>query len=164
MSSVTTLPSNGRSTRRPARRISSLPGSRENPTISCRSRSSILRGVPRPFRYLAGGYHHHIALNTWRSGGGARPSPGTTGLDHLAILYPDRSTFAAAYRRLVSYDVSITGASDHGGSEAVYLEDPDGNGLELTWDRSRDQWPRTPDGELELIARPLDLEKLAEER
>jgi catechol 2,3-dioxygenase len=71
---------------------------------------------------------------------------------------------AAAYRQVVAHGIAITGASDHGGSEAVYLEDPDGNGLELTWDRSRDQWPRTPDGELELIARPLDLEKLAEER
>ena len=112
----------------------------------------------------AGGYHHHIALNTWQSSGGARPAPGTTGLYHLAILYPDRTTFAAAYRRLVAHSVAITGASDHGGSEAVYLDDPDGNGVELTWDRPRDQWPRTPDGALKLISRPLDLEKLAEER
>jgi catechol 2,3-dioxygenase len=111
----------------------------------------------------AGGYHHHIALNTWHSRGGARPAPGTTGLYHFAILYPDRLRFAAAYRRLASYNIPITGASDHGLSEAVYLDDPDGNGLELTWDRPREQWPRTPDGALEFISRPLDLNKLAEE-
>jgi catechol 2,3-dioxygenase len=109
----------------------------------------------------AGGYHHHIALNTWESGGGARPAPGTTGLHHLAILYPDRSTMAAAYRRVVGYGIAITGASDHGGSEAIYLDDPDGNGVELTWDRPQDQWPRLPDGALKLISRPLDLKRLA---
>jgi catechol 2,3-dioxygenase len=112
----------------------------------------------------AGGYHHHIALNTWQSGGGARPAPGTTGLHHLAILYPSRSTMAAAYRRVVAFGVPITGASDHGGSEAVYLEDPDGNGIELTWDRPREQWPRTPEGALMLVSHPLDLENLGAER
>jgi catechol 2,3-dioxygenase len=109
----------------------------------------------------AGGYHHHIALNTWQSRGGGKPAPGTTGLHHLAILYPDRATLAAAYRRVVAYGIAITGASDHGGSEAVYFDDPDGNGIELTWDRLRAQWPRTPDGKLMLISRPLDLEDLA---
>jgi catechol 2,3-dioxygenase len=109
----------------------------------------------------AGGYHHHIALNTWQSRGGAKPAAGTTGLHHVAILYPDRATLAAAYRRVVSHGVAITGASDHGGSEAVYLEDPDGNGIELTWDRPRNEWPRTPDGRLMLFNRPLDLEDLA---
>jgi catechol 2,3-dioxygenase len=111
----------------------------------------------------AGGYHHHIALNTWQSSGGAKPAPGTTGLYHLAILYPDRSTLAAAYRRLVAYGITIAGASDHGVSEAIYLDDPDGNGIELTWDRPRNQWPRTADGALQVISHPLDLGKLAEE-
>jgi catechol 2,3-dioxygenase len=109
----------------------------------------------------AGGYHHHIALNTWQSRGGAKPAAGTTGLHHVAILYPDRATLAAAYRRVLSHGVTITGASDHGGSEAVYLEDPDGNGIELTWDRPRNEWPRTPDGRLMLINSPLDLDELA---
>jgi len=112
----------------------------------------------------AGGYHHHIALNTWQSGGGARLAPGMTGLHHLAILYPDRSTFAAAYRRAVAHGAVLTGASDHGGSEAIYLDDPDGNGIELTWDRPREQWPRTPDGALMFVSLPLDLEDLAAER
>jgi catechol 2,3-dioxygenase len=109
----------------------------------------------------AGGYHHHIALNTWQSRGGAKPAPGTTGLHHVAILYPDRRTMAAAYRQVVAHGVAITGASDHGGSEAVYLDDPDGNGIELSWDRPAEQWPRTPDGKLMLINKPLDLEALA---
>jgi catechol 2,3-dioxygenase len=112
----------------------------------------------------AGGYHHHIALNTWQSNGGARPAPGTTRLYHLAILYPYRTTFAAAYRRLVADKVAITGASDHGASEAVYLDYPDGKGIELTWERPRDQWPRTPDGALKLTSKPLDLGQLAIER
>lgn len=109
----------------------------------------------------AGGYHHHIALNTWQCKGGARPAPGTTGLHHLAILYPDRSTMAAAYRRVVAGGVNVSDAADHGGSESVYFDDPDGNGIELTWDRPKDQWPRTPDGALIIMSRPLDLDELA---
>lgn len=109
----------------------------------------------------AGGYHHHIALNTWTSRGGARPAPGTTGLHHVALLCPDRAAFAAAYRRVLAFGIPITGAADHGGSEAIYLDDPDGNGIELTWDRPPAEWPRTPDGRLMLVNRPLDLEALA---
>jgi catechol 2,3-dioxygenase len=109
----------------------------------------------------AGGYHHHFALNTWQSRGGVKPAPGSTGLHHVAILYPDRAALAAAHRRVVSHRVAITGASDHGGSEAIYLDDPDGNGIELTWDRPRHEWPRLPDGRLMLVNRPLDLEDLA---
>ncbi|MBX3578226.1 MAG: VOC family protein [Rhizobiaceae bacterium] len=103
----------------------------------------------------AGGYHHHIGLNCWESRRGARPAAGATGLHHFAILYPDRATFAAAYRRVVACGVTITGASDHGCAEAVYIEDPDGNGVELTWDRPRDRWPSGP------VSLPLDLEELA---
>lgn len=109
----------------------------------------------------AGGYHHHIALNTWESRGGSRPAPGTTGLHHIAILYPDRAAMAAAYRRVVALGIPITHAADHGGSEAVYLRDPDGNGVELTWDRPREEWPRGADGKLLLVNKPLDLEALA---
>src|SRR5260221_1016185 len=94
----------------------------------------------------AGGYHHHIGLNTWESSGGSPPPPGTTGLYHLAILYPTRAELADALRRLVRAGIPLEGASDHGVSEALYLRDPDGNGVELYWDRLREQWPRTPDG------------------
>src|SRR4051794_30268652 len=96
----------------------------------------------------AGGYHHHIGLNTWESRGGSPPPPGTTGLYHAAILYPSRVTLADALRRLISAGVPLDGASDHGVSEALYLRDPDGIGLELYWDRPRDEWPRTAAGEL----------------
>ena len=108
----------------------------------------------------AGGYHHHIGLNTWDSLGGSPPSAGTTGLFHVAILYPTRQALADALRRLMAAAVSLEGASDHGVSEAIYLRDPDQNGLELYWDRPQDQWPRTEDGELAMDTRALDLRQL----
>ena len=108
----------------------------------------------------AGGYHHHIGLNTWESRGGSPPAPGTTGLYHFAILYPSRQELARALQRLVDYDVPIDGASDHGVSEAIYLRDPDGNGIEIYRDRPREEWPRDPDGSLTLINAPLDLRAL----
>jgi catechol 2,3-dioxygenase len=111
----------------------------------------------------AGGYHHHIGLNTWESRGGSPPPPGTTGLYHLAILYPTRAALADALRRLVAADIPLEGASDHGVSEALYLRDPDGNGIELYWDRPPEQWPRTKDGALAMFSRPLDLEGLLRE-
>jgi catechol 2,3-dioxygenase len=108
----------------------------------------------------AGGYHHHIGLNTWESSGGLPPPPGTTGLYHLAILYPTRAELADALRRLIEAKIPLEGASNHGVSEALYLRDPDGNGVELYWDRPRDQWPRTPDGGLAMVTEPLDLKDL----
>jgi catechol 2,3-dioxygenase len=108
----------------------------------------------------AGGYHHHIGLNTWESRGGAPPPQGTTGLYHLAILYPTRPALADALRRLVEAKIPLDSASDHGVSEALYLRDPDENGVELYWDRPRDLWPRTPDGELTMFTRHLDLRGL----
>ena len=112
----------------------------------------------------AGGYHHHIGLNTWESQGGQPPAPGTTGLYHAAILYPTRADLADALRRLLARGIRIDGASDHGVSEALYLRDPDGNGLELYWDRPREQWPRKADGSLAMVTEPLDLESLLNER
>jgi catechol 2,3-dioxygenase len=109
----------------------------------------------------AGGYHHHIGLNTWESRGGSPPPPGTTGLYHLAIRYPSRAALADALRRLRGAGIPLEGASDHGVSEALYLQDPDGNGVELYWDRPQDQWPRTPDGHIAMYTRPLDLASLA---
>jgi catechol 2,3-dioxygenase len=111
----------------------------------------------------AGGYHHHIGLNTWESGGGAPPGPRTTGLYHAAILYPNRRELARALRRLMAHGVEIGGASDHGVSEAIYLNDPDGNGLELYVDRERSAWPRDTNGELGMVTRPLDLRGLLAE-
>jgi catechol 2,3-dioxygenase len=111
----------------------------------------------------AGGYHHHIGLNTWESAGGSPPSPGTTGLYHLAILYPTRAELADALRRLIKSNIELEGASDHGVSEALYLRDPDGNGVELYWDRGEDQWPRTPEGGVNMFTRRLDLEDLLKE-
>ena len=111
----------------------------------------------------AGGYHHHIGLNTWESLGGSPPSAGTTGLFHLAILYPTRATLADALRRLLEADISLDGASDHGVSEALYLRDPDQNGVELYWDRPHADWPRTPDGNLAMFTRPLDLKALLDD-
>ncbi|MCG7392137.1 VOC family protein [Microvirga sp. ACRRW] len=108
----------------------------------------------------AGGYHHHIGLNTWESKGGSPPPPGTTGLYHVAILYPTRAALADALYRLVEARIPLQGASDHGVSEALYLSDPDGNGIELYVDRPEDQWPRTPGGELQMVTRPLDLHEL----
>jgi catechol 2,3-dioxygenase len=111
----------------------------------------------------AGGYHHHIGLNTWESKGGGPPPPGTTGLYHVAIRYPDRHSLADALRRLRDAGVPLDGASDHGVSEALYLRDPDGNGLELYRDRPREEWPRTPDGKLEMVTGRLDLRALLAE-
>ncbi len=111
----------------------------------------------------AGGYHHHIGLNTWESAGGAPPAPGTTGLYHLAIRYPDRRTLADALRRVLEAGIALDGASDHGVSEALYLRDPDGNGVELYRDREETEWPRTPDGELAMRTAPLDVPALLAE-
>lgn len=111
----------------------------------------------------AGGYHHHIGLNTWESLGGKPPPRGSTGLFHVAILYPDRSQLADALRRLVKAGVEIDGASDHGVSEAIYLRDPDQNGIELYVDRPEAAWPRDARGELEMVTLPLDLEGLLRE-
>ena len=108
----------------------------------------------------AGGYHHHIGLNTWDSLGGSPPAPGTTGLFHLAILYPTRADLADALRRLIQAGIPLDGASDHGVSEALYLTDPDRNGLELYWDRPAEQWPRASDGTLAMFTRRLDLDDL----
>jgi catechol 2,3-dioxygenase len=108
----------------------------------------------------AGGYHHHIGLNTWESRGGRPPAPGTTGLYHTAILYPTRPTLGDALRRLIAAKVQLTGASDHGVSEALYLDDPDGNGVELYWDRPQAEWPVNAAGELTMFTKRLDLESL----
>jgi len=108
----------------------------------------------------AGGYHHHIGLNTWESDGGHPPASGTTGLYHLAILYPTRAELRDAVRRLQKAGIPLEGASDHGVSEALYLRDPDGNGVELYWDRPQEEWPRTPDGGLAMYTQPLDLDSL----
>jgi catechol 2,3-dioxygenase len=104
----------------------------------------------------AGGYHHHIGLNTWHSKGGSPAPPGSTGLFHLAIRYPTRAALADALRRLSEAGVPLEGASDHGVSEALYLSDPDGNGIELYWDRPREEWPRGGDGKLTMGTEPLD--------
>jgi catechol 2,3-dioxygenase len=108
----------------------------------------------------AGGYHHHIGLNTWESKGGTPPPPGHTGLYHAAIRYPDRKALADALRRLVEAGIQLDGASDHGVSEALYLRDPDGNGLELYRDRPREEWPRDDDGSLGMFTQPLDVRAL----
>jgi catechol 2,3-dioxygenase len=112
----------------------------------------------------AGGYHHHIALNTWESKGGSPPAPGTTGLFHLAILYPTRAALADALRRVLAAGIPLDGASDHGVSEALYLRDPDDNGVELYWDKPKDQWPRTAEGAIEMHTRRLDVDDLLRER
>ena len=111
----------------------------------------------------AGGYHHHIGLNTWESRGGSPPAPGSTGLFHTAILYPTRAALADALRRVTAAGIRLDGASDHGVSEALYLRDPDENGVELCWDRPPEQWPRTPEGELAMFTRRLDLGSLLQE-
>jgi catechol 2,3-dioxygenase len=110
-----------------------------------------------------GGYHHHIALNTWESLGGAPPPPGATGLYHSAIVYPTRAALAAALRRVLSARIALEGAADHGVSESIYLRDPDDNGVELYCDRPRELWPRNAAGELEMYTRRLDLESLLSE-
>jgi catechol 2,3-dioxygenase len=111
----------------------------------------------------AGGYHHHIGLNTWESSGGRPPPAGSTGLYHVAILYPTRAELADALRRLIDAGIPLDGASDHGVSEALYLRDPDRNGVELYWDRPKEQWPRTANGELAMVTEPLDLKALLKE-
>lgn len=112
----------------------------------------------------AGGYHHHIGLNTWESEGGPPPPRGTTGLYHVAIRYPTRAALADALLRLMEAGVQLTGASDHGVSEALYLHDPDQNGLELYWDRPKEAWPRESDGTLKMVTNPLDLHDLLTRR
>jgi len=109
----------------------------------------------------AGGYHHHIGLNTWESEGASPPPPGSTGLYHLAIAYPARAELADALRRVLRAGIRLEGASDHGVSIAIYLRDPDGNGVELYWDRPREEWPRTPNGDLAMVVEPLDLDQLS---
>jgi catechol 2,3-dioxygenase len=111
----------------------------------------------------AGGYHHHLGLNTWESRGGPPPAPGTTGLYHFAILYPTRKELARALRRLLDHGVAIDGASDHGVSEAIYLHDPDGNGIEIYRDRPRDEWPRDADGSIAMVSERLDFQDLLSE-
>jgi catechol 2,3-dioxygenase len=112
----------------------------------------------------AGGYHHQIGLNTWESAGGPPPALGTTGLYHLAILYPTRALLADALRRVLAANIKLDGASDHGVSEALYLRDPDENGVELYWDRPREEWPRDPDGGLAMFTRRLNLDALLAEK
>lgn len=105
----------------------------------------------------AGGYHHHIGLNTWESQHGSVPAAGTTGLYHLGILYPTRAELADALRRLIHANIPLDGAADHGVSQALYLRDPDNNGVELYWDRPMQEWPRSSNGELAMVTLPLDL-------
>jgi catechol 2,3-dioxygenase len=112
----------------------------------------------------AGGYHHHIGLNTWESAGGSPPPPRSTGLYHLAILYPTRAALADALRRVLAAGIELDGAADHGVSEALYLRDPDGNGVELYRDLPKEKWPRTPNGELAMFTRALDLDSLLAEK
>ena len=111
----------------------------------------------------AGGYHHHLGLNTWESKGGSPPAPGTTGLYHTAILYPSRKLLADALSRLIAARIPLEGASDHGVSEALYLRDPDDNGVELYRDRPKEEWPKRADGGLQMFTRPLDLHDLLKE-
>ncbi len=111
----------------------------------------------------AGGYHHHIGLNTWESLDGPPPPPGSTGLYHVAIRYPTRANLSDALRRLRESAIALDGAADHGVSEALYLHDPDKNGIELYWDRPKAEWPRTADGQLEMFTRPLDIQSLMRE-
>jgi catechol 2,3-dioxygenase len=120
-------------------------------------------GRPGAAFISAGGYHHHIGLNTWESRGGSPPAPGTTGLYHVAILYPNRAALAGALQRLITANIPLDGASDHGVSEALYLRDPDGNGVELYWDRPEAQWPRNADGTLAMRTDRLDLKSLLAE-
>ena len=108
----------------------------------------------------AGGYHHHLGLNTWESLGGSPPPPGTTGLYHVALVYPTRAALADALRQLIAAGIPLEGASDHGVSEALYLRDPDDNGVELYWDKPRESWPRSADGGLAMYTRRLDLKGL----
>ena len=126
-------------------------------------RFSLTTSRPGAAFISAGGYHHHLGLNTWESLGGAPPPPGTTGLYHTAILYPTRRLLADALRRLIVAKIPLEGASDHGVSEALYLRDPDDNGVELYWDRPKEQWPKKPDGSLQMFTHALDLHDLLSE-
>src|SRR5688500_2707608 len=124
----------------------------------------LMQSLPSGAAFIsAGGYHHHIGLNAWESLGGSPPPPGTTGLYHTAILYPTRRALADALRRVLDAGIQLDGASDHGVSEALYLRDPDENGVELYWDRPQADWPRTPTGELAMFTRRLDLNGLLNE-
>ena len=124
----------------------------------------VMQRMGRQAAFLsAGGYHHHIGLNTWESAGGPPPPPGTTGLYHVAILYPNRALLADALRRVLAAGLKLEGAADHGVSEAIYLRDPDDNGVELYWDRPEEQWPRTEDGGIAMFTRQLDLQGLLDE-
>jgi catechol 2,3-dioxygenase len=123
----------------------------------------LVQTVPGAAFIAAGGYHHHLGLNTWHSAGGAPPQRRNTGLYHVAILYPSRATLADALRRLIAAGIPLDGASDHGVSEALYLRDPDSNGLELYWDRPREQWPRDAAGNFQMVTEPLDLGALLQE-
>jgi catechol 2,3-dioxygenase len=119
--------------------------------------------IPGAAFLSAGGYHHHLGLNTWESRGGAPPPSDATGLYHVAILYPSRALLADALRRLIAAGIPLDGASDHGVSEALYLHDPDGNGVELYRDRPREEWPRGDDGQMTMFTRRLDLDSLLAE-
>jgi len=110
----------------------------------------------------AGGYHHHIGLNTWQSKGGMPPHPGSTGLFHVAILYPTRAALSEALHRIMDAGIELDGASDHGVSEALYLRDPDQNGVELYWDKPESQWPKDANGNLRMVTERLDLDALAD--
>ena len=123
----------------------------------------MLRFGPQAAFISAGGYHHHIGLNTWNSLGGPRARKHGAGLYHTAILYATRAELAGALKQLVAADYPITGAADHGVSEAIYLDDPDGNGVELYWDRPREEWPEAPDGQLQMYTHTLDLNALLAE-
>jgi len=120
----------------------------------------IVSRTPGAVFLSAGGYHHHIALNVWHSRGGSPPPPSATGLYHVAILYPTRAALGAAVKRVLAAGITLDGASDHGVSNAIYLRDPDGNGIELYWDRPREQWPRGSDGQYLLMSEPLDVDAL----
>jgi catechol 2,3-dioxygenase len=111
----------------------------------------------------AGDYHHHLAINTWESLGGSPPPPGTTGLYHTAILYPTRAALAYSLQRVLAAQIPLEGAADHGVSESIYLRDPDGNGVELTWDRPQAIWPRAADGQIAMYTSALDLKDLLDE-
>jgi catechol 2,3-dioxygenase len=119
--------------------------------------------IPQAAFLAAGGYHHHIGLNTWQSLGASPPPPRSTGLFHVAIRYPTRKALARALKRVLDAGVRLHGASDHGVSEALYLADPDHNGIELYWDRPQEEWPRQPDGGIAMYTAPLDLEGLLRE-
>ena len=131
--------------------------------VKARGRRDLVAVVGHAAFISAGGYHHHIALNTWESKGGSPPARGTTGLFHLAILYPARAALADALRRLIAAGIPLDGASDHGVSQALYLRDPDQNGVELYWDRPKDEWPREGNGDLKMFTSRLDLQDLLKE-